>query len=56
MNESMDPKLKSGAPRKKRKRCGVCEQCLRKENCGECSHCKNRKTDHQICKLAKVLN
>ena len=45
--------LKDGATRKKRKRCGVCEPCLRKENCGECSHCKNRKTGHQICKLRK---
>ena len=41
------------APRKKRRRCGGCEPCLRKVNCGECSNCVNRKTGHQICKFRK---
>lgn len=39
--------------KKKRKRCGVCNPCLRKENCGTCSNCENRKVGHQICKLRK---
>ncbi|XP_060712619.1 methylcytosine dioxygenase TET3 isoform X1 [Hemiscyllium ocellatum] len=39
--------------KKKRKRCGVCDPCMRKDNCGECSNCKNRKTGHQICKQRK---
>nr|XP_005990017.1 PREDICTED: methylcytosine dioxygenase TET1 isoform X2 [Latimeria chalumnae] len=43
----------SGSTKKKRRRCGACEPCLRKINCGECSCCRNRKTGHQICKLRK---
>ncbi|XP_020383558.2 methylcytosine dioxygenase tet3-like isoform X1 [Rhincodon typus] len=39
--------------KKKRKRCGVCDPCMKKDNCGECSNCKNRKTGHQICKQRK---
>lgn len=39
--------------KKKRKRCGVCGPCMRKENCGTCSNCLNRKIGHQICKLRK---
>uniref|UniRef100_A0A8C9S3V3 Methylcytosine dioxygenase TET n=1 Tax=Scleropages formosus TaxID=113540 RepID=A0A8C9S3V3_SCLFO len=42
-----------GTPKKKRKRCGMCGPCLRKENCGSCSNCFNRKVGHQICKLRK---
>ncbi|XP_033882243.3 methylcytosine dioxygenase TET3-like isoform X1 [Acipenser ruthenus] len=41
------------ASKKKRRRCGTCEPCLRKVNCGECSCCRNRKTGHQICKMRK---
>ncbi|XP_041117445.1 methylcytosine dioxygenase tet3-like [Polyodon spathula] len=41
------------AGKKKRRRCGTCEPCLRKVNCGECSCCRNRKTGHQICKMRK---
>ncbi|KAK1166354.1 methylcytosine dioxygenase tet3-like isoform X1 [Acipenser oxyrinchus oxyrinchus] len=41
------------ALKKKRRRCGTCEPCLRKVNCGECSCCRNRKTGHQICKMRK---
>ncbi|XP_040270327.1 methylcytosine dioxygenase TET3 isoform X2 [Bufo bufo] len=40
-------------PLKKRKRCGVCEPCLRKEPCGACYNCVNRSTSHQICKKRK---
>lgn len=40
-------------PLKKRKRCGVCVPCLRKEPCGECNNCVNRNTSHQICKMRK---
>lgn len=42
-------------PRKKRRRCGACEPCLRKVNCGDCSNCVNRKTGHQICKFRKCI-
>nr|XP_034976957.1 methylcytosine dioxygenase TET3 isoform X1 [Zootoca vivipara] len=38
---------------KKRKRCGLCAPCLRKENCGTCTHCVNRRTSHQVCKMRK---
>ncbi|CAH2274673.1 methylcytosine dioxygenase tet3 [Pelobates cultripes] len=38
---------------KKRKRCGVCAPCLRKEPCGACYNCVNRSTSHQICKMRK---
>nr|4HP1_C Chain C, LOC100036628 protein [Xenopus tropicalis]4HP3_C Chain C, LOC100036628 protein [Xenopus tropicalis] len=38
---------------KKRKRCGVCVPCLRKEPCGACYNCVNRSTSHQICKMRK---
>ncbi|XP_030647268.1 methylcytosine dioxygenase TET3 [Chanos chanos] len=39
--------------RKKRRRCGACGPCMRKENCGTCGNCLNRKVGHQICKLRK---
>ncbi|NWI01838.1 TET1 dioxygenase, partial [Tichodroma muraria] len=39
--------------KKKRRRCGVCEPCLRKTNCEECSCCRKRKTSHRICKKRK---
>ncbi|GCB63229.1 hypothetical protein scyTo_0004377 [Scyliorhinus torazame] len=52
-----NPNLSSVEPsanqKKKRKRCGVCHPCMKKDNCGECSNCKNRKTGHQICKQRK---
>ena len=41
--------------KKKRKRCGVCEPCMTKQNCGDCSSCKNRRTGHQICKQRKCV-
>ncbi|XP_067857351.1 uncharacterized protein [Heptranchias perlo] len=47
---SVDPSVYQ---KKKRKRCGVCHPCMKKDNCGECSNCKNRKTGHQICKQRK---
>uniref|UniRef100_A0A4W3GXE8 CXXC-type domain-containing protein n=1 Tax=Callorhinchus milii TaxID=7868 RepID=A0A4W3GXE8_CALMI len=39
--------------KKKRRRCGECVPCTRRENCGKCSNCRNRKTGHQICKQRK---
>ncbi|KAL1497059.1 hypothetical protein ABEB36_008085 [Hypothenemus hampei] len=44
----------SGGPmdkqvKKKRKRCGECIGCQRKDNCGDCAPCRNDKS-HQICK------
>uniref|UniRef100_UPI00398E9341 methylcytosine dioxygenase tet3-like isoform X1 n=2 Tax=Pristiophorus japonicus TaxID=55135 RepID=UPI00398E9341 len=51
------PALGSADPpachKKKRKRCGVCHPCMKRDNCGQCSNCKNRKTGHQICKQRK---
>ncbi|XP_048520758.1 DNA N6-methyl adenine demethylase isoform X3 [Dendroctonus ponderosae] len=41
---SMDKQVK-----KKRKRCGECVGCQRKDNCGDCAPCRNDKS-HQICK------
>eukprot|EP00794_Sanderia_malayensis_P012319 gene12319-13590_t len=41
--------------KRKRKRCGKCPPCLRKENCNVCKQCLNRETGHQICKLRKCL-
>jgi hypothetical protein len=38
--------------KKKRKRCGDCTGCARKENCGACAPCKNIKS-HQICKMRR---
>ncbi|TRY91215.1 hypothetical protein DNTS_018845 [Danionella cerebrum] len=49
----MESQDSMAAQRKKRKRCGVCGPCLKKENCGTCSNCLNRKIRHQICKLRK---
>ena len=43
---SMDP---DKPVKKKRKRCGECTGCQRKDNCGECAPCRNDKS-HQICK------
>ncbi|KAM9312473.1 methylcytosine dioxygenase TET3 [Gastrophryne carolinensis] len=43
-------------PNKKRKRCGVCEPCLRKDPCGACFHCVHRSTSHQICKMRKCVH
>lgn len=37
----------------KRKKCGTCPPCLRKENCGTCGNCLKRKTSKHICKERK---
>ncbi|XP_077330588.1 methylcytosine dioxygenase TET3 isoform X2 [Lithobates pipiens] len=42
-------------PHKKRKRCGACTPCLRKEACGACYNCVHRSTSHQICKMRKCV-
>uniref|UniRef100_G1MYB6 Methylcytosine dioxygenase TET n=1 Tax=Meleagris gallopavo TaxID=9103 RepID=G1MYB6_MELGA len=47
------PSLLPMLEKKKRRRCGVCEPCLRKTNCEECSCCRKRKTSHRICKKRK---
>lgn len=38
--------------KKKRKRCGECTGCQRKDNCGDCAPCRNDKS-HQICKVRR---
>ncbi|KAI1293529.1 DNA N6-methyl adenine demethylase [Halotydeus destructor] len=38
--------------KKKRKRCGECPGCVRKDNCGDCGPCKSVRS-HQICKMRK---
>jgi len=40
------------AVKKKRKRCGECTGCQRKDNCGDCAPCRNDKS-HQICKMRR---
>jgi len=41
--------LRSSTSRKKRKACGKCTPCQRKENCGQCLNCVNRAKGKQIC-------
>jgi len=41
--------LRSSNSRKKRKACGKCVPCQRKENCGQCLNCVNRAKGKQIC-------
>ena len=41
--------LRSSTSRKKRKACGKCTPCQRKENCGHCLNCVNRAKGKQIC-------
>ena len=38
--------------KKKRKRCGECIGCMRKDNCASCAPCRNDKS-HQICKMRR---
>ena len=38
--------------KKKRKRCGDCQGCQKKDNCGDCAPCRNDKS-HQICKMRR---
>lgn len=38
--------------KKKRKRCGECVGCMRKDNCANCAPCRNDKS-HQICKMRR---
>jgi len=38
--------------KKKRKRCGECIGCQRKDNCNDCAPCRNEKS-HQICKMRR---
>lgn len=38
--------------KQKRKRCGECYGCQRKDNCGDCAPCRNEKS-HQICKMRR---
>ncbi|KAK9503339.1 hypothetical protein O3M35_011935 [Rhynocoris fuscipes] len=47
VNELSDKPVK-----KKRKRCGECIGCQRKDNCGDCAPCRNDKS-HQICKMRR---
>ena len=39
--------------RPRRKRCGQCTGCLRKENCGKCVVCTNPSQTTQCCKLRR---
>nr|XP_049702962.1 DNA N6-methyl adenine demethylase isoform X4 [Helicoverpa armigera] len=45
----MDDITSEKQTKKKRKRCGECIGCQRKDNCGDCAPCRNDKS-HQICK------
>lgn len=42
----------TGVAKKKRKRCGECPGCYRKDNCLQCGPCKSTRS-HQICKMRK---
>ncbi|KAL7298375.1 hypothetical protein TKK_0008716 [Trichogramma kaykai] len=52
MNDGDDGGLGDKPAKKKRKRCGECIGCQRKDNCGECAPCRNDKS-HQICKMRR---
>lgn len=39
--------------RTRRKRCGQCVGCLRKDNCGSCSVCTNISSTNSICKYRR---
>ena len=41
------------AKRTRRKRCGLCEGCQRKDNCGSCSVCTNPSSTNSICKYRR---
>jgi hypothetical protein len=45
----LDSRADTGSSRKKRKACGHCMPCQRKENCGSCMNCINRAKGKQIC-------
>ena len=47
-----DGSLGDKPAKKKRKRCGECIGCQRKDNCGDCAPCRNDKS-HQICKMRR---
>lgn len=50
---SMGDETSEKKPKKqKRKRCGECLGCQRKDNCGDCAPCRNEKS-HQICKMRR---
>lgn len=56
-NPNMHPEddlheLSDKPAKKKRKRCGECIGCQRKDNCGDCAPCRNDKS-HQICKMRR---
>ena len=45
--------LRNAVKRTRRKRCGQCEGCLRKDNCGSCSVCTNPNSTNSICKYRR---
>ena len=45
--------LRHKAKRTRRKRCGVCDGCSRKDNCGSCSVCTNPNSTNSICKYRR---
>lgn len=48
----LSPTVKK-AIRMRRKCCGTCVGCTRKENCGTCSVCTNPNTTNSVCKLKR---
>lgn len=52
MQQTVQPTGQTGPAKKKRKRCGECEGCSKKNNCLECGPCKSTRS-HQICKMRK---
>jgi hypothetical protein len=51
-NNMQTPSDGEKTTKKKRKRCGECPGCLKKDNCGDCGPCKSVRS-HQICKMRK---
>ena len=55
--QQLSPTLTSeAAPKTKRirrRRCGTCPGCMRKENCGNCCVCTNPNSTNSVCKLKR---
>ena len=50
---STSPSPAKKPKRVRRKRCLMCEGCLRKDNCGTCSVCTNSNATNTVCKMRR---
>lgn len=53
VNGVTSPGLLKKKPRIRRKRCNVCEGCLRQEDCGTCTVCRNSNRTNSKCKMRR---